>query len=416
MTAEKKELLSNADTSLGRMNQEALDKHLLLSVELGDGLMEQYLAMGANPNVNDNQAMKQVVARGDLEGVKLLKKYGGDINVDIREPIKTGNLQMVEYFLKEGVGVDEEVETAESPYLVFGKVRRINWEGKHDDLEEEEKPDYLAIAIKSKNVDMVKLILEYSTCKWNHVSEAIYSSTEILELILQYKKHVKGWKLCEDDISSDILEYLLLRIREEPKIVCNSAYDIKRIIRSQLIVGISKADYNIVRLISKQEEFEEIRCTINNKGLDCKEEGKCLEIVENAKSAEEFNRVLCLLNEIGILNSVFSLKDMRIRSRIFRIATAETLKIYGTGKVDNSSFDEAIELENLEIAKELINMGMKPKREHAKKALSDVEKAVSNFYEVDERLTRLCYDEDIEVSEDVIKSCKMLVMIAEARS
>lgn len=69
-------------------------------------MTEIYLILGADPNQNDNCAMDIAAEFGNLTAIKLLHKYGGDINIDLSLAIKAGHTEVIKYMIKNGVEIN----------------------------------------------------------------------------------------------------------------------------------------------------------------------------------------------------------------------------------------------------------------------------------------------------------------------
>ncbi|MCI8291799.1 MAG: hypothetical protein HFJ25_06125 [Clostridia bacterium] len=320
--------LSRIFLDLEQVNQKALNEHLLLSTELNNGLLELYLMLGADPNTNNNEAMKTSVKKGNLNNIKLLHKYGADIEVDLMESIQQNELELVEYFFKSGAKVKES---------------------------------YLNIAIRKYNYDMVKLILKYGkTVSKSHMQTAVCYSMDMVNLLFPYTGNMFPEGTFDDGeseygyitvIPADVLKYVLEHV------ICNLRYS-NHIISYALGNCIRQGCYERVEiLVNYSKKYGLLSKLKDTRGRDL----SFFETIVNVKNTQEFNKIIAIMKENGILSNYLPLNAATERY-IYEIGTIETLQIYGVN-IRKECFRPAIKSVNEDLIQSLLKMNLVPGKE-----------------------------------------------------
>lgn len=141
---------------MGKISRDKATQYFAQSLEKGDELYKLFLAMGADPNINNKQAIKMAVETGDLDTVKFLKEHGGSFDgVDLTDAIRQGHINVVDYMFRNGA---EFCQT------------------------------YVKAAILSNNKEMVNKILRQNGANVTeeNINVAIGTSAEILNTVLVY--------------------------------------------------------------------------------------------------------------------------------------------------------------------------------------------------------------------------------------
>lgn len=112
---------------IGEISKDSANGYFVAAIQNGEELYKLFLALGADPNINDKEAMKRAVANNDLKNVKCLKEYGASLEVDLTQAIENGYIDLVSYMLNNGA---------------------------------ECKKNYITVAILSGDEDMVRTILQ----------------------------------------------------------------------------------------------------------------------------------------------------------------------------------------------------------------------------------------------------------------
>ena len=135
--------------------KERATEYFALSLKNGDELYKVFLSMGADPNVNNNEAMKRAIAQNNISDVEILRDYGASLDVDLTEAIQQNFNEVVSYLLNN----DAEC-----------------------------KQEYVMAAILSKNEDMVRSILLRNKVNVTQedVREAIKTSSKVAKCVLLY--------------------------------------------------------------------------------------------------------------------------------------------------------------------------------------------------------------------------------------
>lgn len=344
MMKERQEKLNMILENFGRINQEAIEKHFLLSVTDNDGLMELYLILGVDPNANNKEAMQKLVNAGNLERIKLLRKYGGDINVDLENPINALDITVVSYMLSAG-----------------GEV----------------KDKYLMRAIQTKNIEMTRLILKYNRTVTDHEMQlAIFVSVDMIKLLLPYTDNKFPEETFHDgdshwgyipDLPNNVLKYILYVRENEPDKFAEidketNSREFIFYLEESLKRSIEAANYPRIKLIANYFGDELQKITFVDPVC------LCHDLVNSVKSAEKLNEILYFFKERGILQKVIPIEECI--KYICEKGSIETLKIFDINP-NYEHFEHAIVERNKELVEELIKAGIKPSKEDEEKAFEE---------------------------------------------
>lgn len=353
MTNKNKRQLYRFLNNVEPIPKEVVNQHFLLSIEKDDEMLEMYLILGADVNIEKNKAMQYFVDCGNLEKIKRLRKYNPDLDVNLTEAIKAHNVEIVDYMLEAG--------------------SRVN-------------PSYLNTAISVKDEEMIKLLLKYNAKVTDGVMrKAFYTSVEIVKMLLPYT----GGKLPEqtfyngDSIWGDVeflpaesLVYLMDELDKESNIlseIFNNKYHslitVDYYLGGALLFNIGSASYEDIKLVV--EKFEEQHKNLDE--ISTSYADKIREnLLKNVKNIEELNKIFLYLKEKGILTKV-GIEDLTFYgASTYRICTLETLKILGL-EPTRDHFIPAIRKYNSGFIAELLAIGIRPERK-------DIDEAV-NYYE-----------------------------------
>lgn len=359
MMQKREEKLNTALNNLERLNQEAIKKHFLISACADDGLMEMFLILGADPDANNKQAMQKFVNEGNLERIKLLRKYGADINVNLDAPIKANNLAVVKYMLEEGAEVK-----------------------------------YCLAETKQESIEMTELILKHNRCVTDSDMEvAIFISVDMIKLLLPYVKNRFPERTFHEGmyywgkihlLPTDVLEYILYVQQNEPDKLeeIMEQEDLEQFIYQvsyALKLSITEADYSRIKLIINYLENKEwfIGC----------ESSMVSDLGENAKCSGKLNEILYFLKEKGVLQKVLPKKKFsgfhfeNFLEPLYRNSSIETLEILGI-ELNKECFKPAILYGNKELVGALIERGIKPSEEDEKEAFRQMRCLDGDRYEI----------------------------------
>lgn len=155
--------------SCGNITKKMACRHFELSSREDDGLMEVYLVLGADPNANNNEAMKAAVASGNLDRVKMLYKYKASLNVELSEAIRKGYIDVARFMFEKGAKLEQ---------------------------------GYLQCAIESKSCEMVDLIMKQGDVEVTEtdVYRAIETSALVAKKLLSYKGGGFLWKRLKKEV------------------------------------------------------------------------------------------------------------------------------------------------------------------------------------------------------------------------
>lgn len=317
--------------------QDVVNRHFLLSAENEDELLKLYLLMGANPNVNESKAMLSFAKKGNIGAMKLLQKYGGNINIDMSELVAQNNIQVVRYIIQEG-----------------GEV----------------KSSYLTLAISHNNYDMVELLLQRNIeIDSNIMKVALCTSRKIVELFLEHTdgKFPKNsfcyeenpWELIEE-LPIDVLEMVLEKLEEEPR-----AFGIEKngiIIPHKIALDITLS--NTLQEAIKEANYQRVKLMVEF----FKRTGRSLEALlwhknllyqlgRNSESSEQLNEILRFLKQNGLLVRIR--KYSKFGNKNYEIFSVETLELLNI-KPDHKMLKTAIRMQNVLLVKELLDKEVLP--------------------------------------------------------
>lgn len=229
-------------------DKKLISNHFLLSIKQNDGLHEMYLSLGADVNVNDGEALKNLVDEQRFEILEELIPYGADLStIDLSHLVEKNNYSAVEFLLKNNIVADVKE---------------------------------LKLAIENNNADMVCLLLNSLELEASNYSSILRNIMIMNNLsVFQYALNILGGKLPRDLFTdsehvcllrglivlgekrkNEILKYL---IRE---LFCDSdifsliytgenkrmlEYDRKNIVISLMIIAINNADYEFVEFLDE---------------------------------------------------------------------------------------------------------------------------------------------------------------------
>ena len=321
-----------------RIPKEVITKHFLLSFEKNDEFIEFFLLMGADPDANENQAMSSAVNSGDIDNIKLLRKYHASVNVNLLPAIESNNKQLVEYMLKEGSEV---------------------------------RDSYLSSAISAKNIDMINLLLKYNA-KVNYVRmhEATVTSLEIVTLLLPYTQNKFPSNTFHDgdsyfgdfeSLPSDVLKFVLDNLNKKDGVMSDiiashpahtNTYD-DLSYRLQLALKRSIKQANITSMKFLVEYFEKNMMSFSF----AYDNNTCSVLVANAKTVEDLNHILQFLKEHNVWKEVIRFSDYI--PYLYAKCDLETLEILDITPTQEC-FKPAIEYHNKSFIEALLNLDIKP--------------------------------------------------------
>lgn len=201
----KEEFKSNKEVS-----QETMDRHFALSLKHNDEFFEQFIQMGADVNLNYGQTLIMAVKDNDLVRMELLLEHGADPTLlrkyALKFAVKNQNLEALELMYKYRQNMkDNEIEP---DYYEFNRMTWIDKEifyssfneviiGTNNlklvqkllpEINDEENPSYnknLRFAIKTANLEMVKLVFVPQKIDADLMKDALYTnSREIIEFMV----------------------------------------------------------------------------------------------------------------------------------------------------------------------------------------------------------------------------------------
>lgn len=353
MQKEKKQQICEWITNVERIPQEVINQHFLLSIENDDELMELYLLIGANPNVNNNQAMSSMAKIGNLNAIKLLHEYGGDVNIDLTEAIKENQLEVVKYMFEQGA---------------------------------EMRPSYLEDAILTQNCDMIQLQLDHNAKVTDvEMRKAVFRSVEIVKQLLPYTGEKfpaetfhngdRVWGYIEDlpyegfafvldilETRPDIMSYIIAR-EDRTYNRGSSKKELKFLIGNAFNRFIENANYEAIQFLVQfyQRNNMSFNRAWNN--------NICNELLKNSESLEELGNILNLLKKHGIWKEITKYSKFS-NWDVYKDATIEKLKILDI-PINRECFKPAIDRRNEELVKTLLDMGIQPIEEDINHAFKE---------------------------------------------
>lgn len=364
MEKHSKQLIEWIQLNSERIPKEVINEHFLLSVQNNDELLEFYLLMGADPNSNKNQAMLSAVNSGDLDRIKLLQRYGGDVNVNLSEAIKANNIQLVRYMLESGA-------------QIMG--------------------NYLYLTISAENIDMLKLFLRYGA-EVDHVDmqKAAVMSLKIVKILLPYTKRKFPIDTFHDgdsafgyfeSLPSDVLKFVLDNLNKKNGVMSDIISDASKRIydyprelnfRLKLALNHSIKQSNATSMKLLVEYFEK-----NNMSFSTAyDESTCSVLVQKSKSVEDLNHILLFLKEHHVWQEIIKFSDYL--PNIYSKCNLQTLEILNITP-SQECFEPAIKNRNKSFIEALLNLGIKPKSKDVDLAFNEC----NSYYRDDEKY-KLC--------------------------
>lgn len=352
MTSKEKRQLYRFLNNMELTKEEVVNQHFLLSIEKDDELLELYLILGADVNIENNKAMKHFVDIGNLEKIKMLQKYNADLNVDLTKAIKAHNVELVDYLLDAG-----------SPIA----------------------PSYLNTAISVEDKKIIQSLLEHGDeVSYLNMKKAFYTSIEIVKMLLPYTDGKLPERTFDngdciwgnvEGLPAESLVYLMDVLDKESHILsnildskCLTVKVLDRCLGGAVLFNIGSASYEDIKLViekyeEKNKNFDKVSTIYANLIQE--------NLLKNVKNIEELNKILLYLKEKGLLSAV-GIKDLKFYwSSTYRICTLETVKILDL-PLTRELFIPAIRKYNSEFIAELLAIGIKPERE-------DIEEAVREY-------------------------------------
>ena len=310
-----KQELERLNISKEEITQEAINQHFLVSANYGDKFAELFLELGADPNFGGTASMQKYVDRKDISGVRMLKKYGGKVDVNLCKQIENGNIEFVQEMFEE-----------EAKYI----------------------PVYLEKAIKIRNCDMIDLLMKQEGAKVtvHEVREALQTTVDVVQKILCYteNKFPKNTFISEEypfsnhdfrysrvagiiNLPYETLKFVLDALLTETGSKMFYYMGVEGLdcgviesLRLRLEKAVEEADYVTMEYLLEYITKNRIRFEYGSRY-----DYSCL--VENCESTEELNKILLKLKEYGMLDN----KLYYVTKQFYSKASLETLKIIHCG-------------------------------------------------------------------------------------
>lgn len=370
----KEKLYQWAEKNQGRLPIERLNQKFLYSMRKEEMVFaELYLLLGADPNANENQAMKLEVERCNLENIKILYQYGGSLSyLCLTNLVESNCIHIMSFMLENGARM---------------------------------KKKYLKVAVKAKLPEMVKLLLNYykEAIDTELIQLAMETSLEMVDIFLprvggifpeDTLRNENSFWGCFANMPCETLSMILIKIEKEDKVVSEilkeGHWDRKSIkegkwpkefifrLKCALQAATRKADYNKICFLLEYlkgkgvKEFSKV-FTIN--------EWKGLLSAENP--IKEVNAILDFFEGHDIQPN--EEQRANVKKTVCKRGSARTLEFFGF-EIDEDLLAFAITGKNQSLIEDLLSMEIiKPSREHIEMAMNMWQK------EKDDTMYRILY-------------------------